>query len=39
MEKLQVELFLSRSNGDKKTLGIMMIGEYTFETNDAELWK
>ena len=25
------------SNGDKKTLGIMMPGEYTFGTNEAEL--
>ena len=25
------------ANGDKKTLGIMMPGEYTFGTNDAEL--
>ncbi|MFW0701520.1 pyrimidine/purine nucleoside phosphorylase [Aliarcobacter butzleri] len=25
------------SNGEKKTLGIMMIGEYTFGTNEAEL--
>ena len=25
------------ANGDKKTLGIMMVGEYTFGTNDAEL--
>ncbi len=24
-------------NGEKKTLGIMMIGEYTFGTNEAEL--
>jgi uncharacterized protein YaiE (UPF0345 family) len=23
-------------NGDKKTLGIMMVGEYTFGTNEAE---
>lgn len=25
------------ANGEKKTLGIMMIGEYTFSTNEAEL--